>query len=244
MQCILIVVISKILLIIAQTKLKYKQMKYALNTFLFLLVMLTASAQKTGQIYYMQVAVEDELVENFSMSKEDGTFFTEYSERDEFPQDLADSVKKATAHFLSQSLNADVSAFYPKDNKPGVTFFGVDGYIPGLPKTNFKKASESTNSDYYIKIVGDINSGNIRLNLGTDDRFKKYKPRIKLTVKVYDKNKNKVWKKKIKLKKFGKLNEYNGKMVVFGNMYDYSKSETLSPLDISMIYLTALEEML
>ncbi|MGC9331939.1 MAG: hypothetical protein ACP5DZ_08710 [Bacteroidales bacterium] len=47
----------------------------------------------------MQVAVEDELVENFSMSKEDGTFFTEYSERDEFPQDLADSVKKATEHF-------------------------------------------------------------------------------------------------------------------------------------------------
>jgi hypothetical protein len=157
------------------------------------------------------------------------------SKRDEMPKQLIDSIKIKTEIAFANKLQMPVKMCF--NRLQSETFLMHPGTIGGLPFNTFKRAKEDCpNNSRYISLDVDI------LSSGSSSSFSpvtktKSKPYIVLYVKVYDENKNEVWKKNIKIKDFEKLRS----STIHYGIVDVTNSAILSPLDIYEMYLKGLD---
>ena len=191
------------------------------------------SKKKTGYIYYFNLDIEDKLVDEIKVEDKSRNWLSGYSERQEFPDSLKRAMRSETAELLSSYLEYDVICY--KKNRGNSILTPVDTI---LPMYNLGTVYKDHPNNYYIYIWANITDGGWAIDYG--DGKTKAKPQIKLVLKVFNSNKDKILKKEIKIKDFRKLRsetKYEGSVKTV-------RSETLTPMDIYMMYTLALRNLI
>ena len=210
-------------------------------TLLFCCIFLFLNAQneKSG-IFKIYIHIEPELVTEINKKYTDRKFLSEVSTSAVFPEHLLDSIKVISEASLSSKFNSKAECIYKKSKKGKVlSSIGANGELEGMPVNTLKNAILNNNKDHYISISAYITSNGKKSVL--DPKWSsKVKPMIKLMVKIQDIDKKIIWKKNIVLQDFSELRSVSrtrGTIV-------RTKRETLSPVDIFLMYELALIELL
>lgn len=214
-----------------------------LKTMLIIASMFATSIAYTqsGAVYSFYFKVDPELTDYIQM--DDHTkWFSGFSESDEMPEELIDSIKMKTEQAFTSKLEMPVEmCFHVYKSKMHFTSEGINGVLIGLPEsTTFKRGKEDCpQNSRYIKLDVQIYaSGGSSITMGKTKT--KLKPKVQVTAKVFDENKKVVWKKQVVLKDFKKLRSetryYEG--------YDITKSEVLNPVDIYVMYRMGLDKLM
>ena len=201
---------------------------------------LTTFSQK-GAIFQFSFYIDPHLTESLSVEDTAKHWFSGYSMGEAIPQDVLDLIKNQSTKAFSEKFKMPVTLCYHK-NKKGkeVESVEVDGYLGGLPSNTFKMAKEgdcpgiSSFIDIDFNISGD---GEEKIN---GIKSNKIKPRVEISAKVYNENKDVIWKNRTSIKNFGELRfseKYEGSVVK-------RDSETLTAYDIYVMYITALEKLM
>jgi len=201
-------------------------------------VMDPGKVEKAG-IYYLNIKLAEELITNYKVKNNSRNYLNGYSDLVFIPDDLIDSIKILTEKLCGPRFHVDAECIYKTSEKGNVITTSGFGSIEGLPINTFKGAQAVTNMKYYIKIDVNIFDGGQAIIIG-DGKKSKMKPKVTAFIKVYDVDKNLVWKNRATLKKFGSLRTNERTR---GNV-TRTYSETLSPYDIYMIYELTLIELL
>ena len=138
----------------------------------------------------------------------------------------------------SERLNADVSCIY-KTSKKGkkITTVGANDELEGMPINTFKNAINEKH-DYYVRLDIQMNAGGRPITL-VGSKKSVFKPVVTAIIKVYDRDKEVIWKNRVTLKDFSTL---RSKTKSYSNGVSITRSETLEPEDIFHIYqLTMIE---
>ena len=120
-----------------------------------------------------------------------------------------------------------------------ITTIGTTGELEGMPVNTLKKAISTGNKDQYIKVSAYI-SGQGRMPVEGFSNKTQIKPKVEILVQVYGKDKKLLFKKEATLDNFASLRSVTRTRGAITR----TKSETLSPVDIVMMYEMALEEAL
>lgn len=180
-----------------------------LSIILFSLVTLISAqiyAQSSAGIFYISFRMDEELMNDLSVSFNDRNFLSGYSEKPAFPESLIDSVKLSIESTVSEALKSKAACIY-KLNKKGnnVTTLGMNGELEGMPVDTKKNAMKMNEKNYYVRV--DINvtgKGGVSVTL-PDGKRSKLKPAISLNISAFDELGNKVYDEKSKLSEFGVL---------------------------------------
>ena len=207
----------------------------------FLLIVRTqAQDEVKGAIYSLSFFVDQELTTERSIHTDNRNFLNGMSESEIFPDNLKDSIMIFAERKLSKEFKMGIEAIRPKERK-GISFGPSPGYIDGLPFNMLNKMlkQEKKYEKYFDISFHVYPSGGVEIDLPGGKRSK-VKPKVDMIIRVFDQNKNKIWKQDITLKKFGKLRQIsknNGRGVTV------KESETLSPEDLYSMYVMTMEEL-
>ena len=198
-----------------------------------------ASTQGAG-IYWLYVHMAEALTTEYAVEVTDRNVLNSYRESAIFPDALLDSVRTTAETLCAAKLGLPVDCIY-KLNKKGerITTIGTNNELEGMPTNTIKGAVECAARQRYIRIDVLMNTGGKAIILGPD-KFSKIKPIVDATIKVSDADGNEVFKNKVTLKDFSALRAVERTR---GNVIK-TRSETLGPEDIYMIYVLALEQLL
>ncbi|MEO8149262.1 MAG: hypothetical protein ABI723_16570 [Bacteroidia bacterium] len=203
-------------------------------------LMLASKAQQAGSIFYLSFRIDPELTEYFKVDDKSRNWFSVYSESDAMPDEIIDSIKHKTESAFTVKLGMPVTLCYRKNNKgENVGSTTIGGFIENLPDNTFNKGKEvCPQSTRYIYLSAQIAPGGTSITIG--NKKSKAKPMIKLIAKVYDADKNEVWKNDATIKDFAKL---RSETRYYGSV-EITSAETLTPYDIYAMYLMALDELM
>lgn len=218
------------------------------NNTLFALFVLLASqfaVGQTGIIYNFMFRIDDELTTQTAIQNKDHKILN-IATIEEMPKELSDTIALVSEQFLSGVLGAEVNSLMPEEK---LVMAALPEHLMYLPGNTLNKAIKTESKDYYINISCYVAaSGGTTISLGKES-YSKVKPKVTLTIDVYDKDKNKVKEGKVVLKDFEKLRSHS-----FENTYDVyglkettdevTVSETLNSNDILRMYLMALEQVI
>ncbi|MCX7696691.1 MAG: hypothetical protein N2Z72_03230 [Bacteroidales bacterium] len=211
--------------------------------FLTFVVSVWAYAQTRAVIYSMRIKVDPALVEEVKIST-NKPLTGSFSFRECFPDTLTDFIIAKSEEILSRKFGVPFEAFYSYyKNGKKITTMGVYGELEGLPDNTYKKTVSSISANYYALIDAHLTGGGDFSIEFANGSVSKIKPQISVTVKVFDSNKKKVYARTVTLKKFGKLRSKTEYLVDprTGKTWAVKTSETLSPMDVVLIYLSGLE---
>lgn len=187
---------------------------------------------KTGGLYLLYFHMSDELTTEYEISTNKRTFLNSFSSSAIFPDSLLDSVRFLAERMTSERLEADVSCIY-KTSKKGktITTVGANDELEGMPTNTFKNAVNAGH-DYYIRLDIQMNAGGRSITL-PNKKKSKFKPVTTAIIKVYDSNKEVIWKNRVTIKDFSRLRSTTR---TNSNGVSFTRSETLEPEDIYRIY--------
>jgi hypothetical protein len=218
-------------------------MKHLISTFILTIslgigISFGQGDKKSTGIYNLYINISEELTTEFKATDNSRNFLNGYSESAIFPDNLLDSVRTITEVMLSEKLDSKVSCTY-KTNKKGkkISTVGANNELEGMPTNTFKNALTQSKFEQYAKVSVSYTTGGTSIDFGFSKRSK-VKPKVSITIVVFDRDKNEVWKGKANIKDFGKLRQVSrtrGDVTV-------KKSETLTPEDIFMMYEMVLIE--
>ena len=197
-------------------------------------------ATQDAGIYWLYVHMAPELTTEYAVEVTDRKVLSGYSESAIFPDALLDSVRVTAEALCAAKLGMKVDCIY-KLNKKGerITTVGANNELERMPSNTFKGAVASAARHRYIRIDVMMSTGGKAIVLGPDT-YSKIKPIVTATIKVDDAAGNEVFKNKVTLKDLSDLRSVErtrGNLVV-------TRSETLGPEDIFMIYEQALTQLL
>lgn len=213
------------------------------NIFTLTIMLLISSIIKaqSGSVYNLFFRVDQQLTDYFKAEDKSRAWFSGWSESESMPEQLIDSIKKITEERFTSKLGIPVRCCYRKNKKgENISTIGVSGIVEGLPSNTFSGGKEACpSSTRYISLDVQIySSGGTSITLV--NKTSKLKPKLQLTVKVYDENKVEIWKKQLVLVDFEKLRsvtQYYGKVEV-------TRSEVLNPYDLYAMYLMGLDKLM
>lgn len=218
-------------------------LKHYFHLLLFALISSSAMAQsdslisknnysKTGGLYHLYFQMSDELTTEYEVSTNKRIFLNSFSQSAIFPDNLLDSVRFLAEQMTSERLEADVSCIY-KTSKKGktITTVGANDELEGMPMNTFKNAVNA-NHDYYVRLDIQMNAGGRSITLANNKKST-FKPVVTAIIKVYDSNKEVIWKNRVTLKDFSEL---RSRTKFYSNGVSITRSETLEPEDIYRIY--------
>ncbi len=211
---------------------------------LFIIALLFAAAAtsaQSGAIYQFSFNIDPLLTEYLKVEDKSRNWLPEYSESETMPNQLIDSIKIKTEEAFAKKLNMPVKLCYHK-NKKGkeISSVGDFGNLEGLPTNTFNGAINDCpqNSHYIYLGVQIYSSGGSSITMVSTKT--KLKPRLQITIKVVDENKNEIWKKSIAVNDFSKIRSQTW----YHNSVEVTKSEVLSPYDIYTMYLMGLDKLM
>lgn len=208
--------------------------------FLFLVIFsLTGFAQK-GVIYQFSFRIDPDLTQYLSVENTSRNFLKGFSVEDDIPEDVMNSIKETAIQNFSTKFKKPISLCYYKNSKgKEIGGPGVEGFLEGLPENSFKRAkNDCPGSSIFIKLNVNISKDGESNIQGL--RNNKIKPKIEVEALVSDESKGEIWKNRTSIKNFGELRfskQYEGSVV-------RRDAETLTPYDIYVMYVTALEKLM
>ena len=214
-----------------------------LKSIIIISLMFVASlaCAQSGSVYSFIFRIDQELTDYIKVDDKSKMFLSGYSESDAMPEQLIDSIKLKTENAFTGKLMMPVKMCYHKNKKGNeVSSVGVNGFLEGLPSNNFSGGKEDCKgSSRFISLDVQIYaSGGTSVTIVNTKT--KLKPRLQIYAKVYDENKNEIWKKDISINDFAKLRSETS---YYGSV-DVTKSEVLTPFDIYAMYLMGLNELI
>lgn len=210
-------------------------------TLLTLILLSSQSYAQSGSVYFFNFNVEPELTEYLKIETSSRSWLNGMSESEIMPDSLLTEIKERADSAFTSILDIPVTMCY-RTNKKGeeVGSVGVFGTLEGFPDNTFKKGVENCpTSTHFIYIdVKIYSSGGSSVKMVK--KHSKLKPKLVITAKVLDADKNKVWNKKVVLKDFETLRA----VTEYYQSIEATHSETLSPFDIYAMYLMGMDELI
>ncbi|MFM7682843.1 MAG: hypothetical protein ACKO7P_08860 [Bacteroidota bacterium] len=218
------------------------------NLFLTLTILIInfASFCQKGVIYNFAFRIDDELVTQMKAQNKEHKLLN-IATIEEMPKELSDTILLITEKMLGKSLEAELFSMRPEDK---LIMAAVPQHLMYLPANMFKKAVKNNDElNYYVDISCHIAaSGGVEITLA-NNTYSKVKPKLSLTIKVYDKDKNELQTKEAKLKDFNKLrahtfNDTYGIQGLGENNYEITEAETINATDVLRMYVMGLTDAL
>jgi hypothetical protein len=166
---------------------------------------------------------------------------------EDMPKELSDTISLFSEKLLGDFLNATITSMRPEEK---LIMGALPEHLMYLPANTFKKALNTNgSSSLFIDIKCHIlASGGVKISLANES-FSKVKPKLILSIAVYDKEKQLLHSKEITLNNFEKLRSHTFEKTYgingLGQNTDLvTKSETINSNDVLRMYVMALSEAL
>lgn len=199
---------------------------------------------QSGVVYNFVFRIEDALVTQMKAQNKEHKILNLATVED-MPKELSDTILLATEQMLGEHLKATLTSMRPEEK---AVMGALPEHLMYLPANTFKKAVKTSDTlNYYVDISCHIAaSGGVKITLANNS-FSKVKPKLSLTIKVYDKEKELIEEKEVVLKDFEKLRSHTFEQTygIHGlgqNTDDITISETINSNDVLRMYVMGLVE--
>lgn len=203
-----------------------------------------AVSAQSGVIYNFSFRIDDELTTKMKAQNKDHKILN-LATIEDMPKELSDTILMITENMLGEMLNVELSSMTPEEK---AVMAALPEHLMYLPANRFKKAvKENADANVFVNISCHIAaSGGTKVSLGNKS-FSKVKPKLTLTIKAVDKEKEEVASKKVVLKDFEKLRSKTfektyGVKGLGQNTDEVTESETLNSNDVLRMYMMGLTE--
>jgi hypothetical protein len=197
----------------------------------------TKAQQPDAGIYFFQIKMDEEVATSYSVEDKTRNFLNGYGEGLAIEDRYLDSIVLATQKNLGALLNVQVEILSEK-RSAGISFSTTD-FLTQFAMWTFPYAKKkSPGKKYYIYEYMEISGERAIVSADLPGLTHKIKPRVDLWIKVFDKDKNKVYDEHVTLKDWGKLKEKTheeGGVTV-------KEREILNSEDVFTMYVAALNE--
>ena len=219
-------------------------MKHLFCTVLLALMCFSGNAQ-SGVIYNFSFRIDDELTTQMQVQNKDYKILN-ISTIEEMPKELSDTLILISEQMIGELLAAKITSMRPDEGK--LLSAALPEHLMHLPANTFKKATKTYDSlNVFVEIECYIAAtGGMKVAFG-EKSFSKVKPKLTLTIKVFDKEKNEIDSKKVVLKDFEKLRSKSfektyGIQGLVVNTDQVTISETINSNDVLRMYMMGLLE--
>jgi hypothetical protein len=221
-------------------------MKQLLLIITLVVIQFSGKAQSSGAIYNFAFRIDDELVTQMKAQNKEHQILNIATVED-MPKELSDTILLISESMLGDFLKAGLYSMRPEEK---LIMGALPEHLMYLPANTFKKAVKTTDTlAYYIDIDCHIAaSGGTKITLANES-FSKVKPKLSLTIKVYDNAKTLIHTKEAVLKDFEKLRSHTfeetyGIKGLGKNTDEVTLSETINSDDVLRMYVLGLIEAL
>lgn len=216
-------------------------MKHSLLILLLTLSCSLVNAQ-TGVIYNFSFRIDDELITQMKVQNKDYKILN-LSTIEDMPKELSDTLILISENMLGAFLDAKIVSMVPEEK---FLMGALPQHLMYLPANFFKKAAKTFDSlNIFIDIACYISaSGGVKITLANNS-YSKIKPKLSLSIKIYNKEKELIETKDVVLKDFEKLrsktfDETYGIKGLGQNTDEKTISETINSNDVLRMYVSAL----
>lgn len=201
---------------------------------------------QTGTIYNFAFRIDDALVTQMKAQNKDHKILNLATVED-MPKELSDTILLISENMIGDFLNTRIFSMRPEEK---LVMGALPEHLMYLPANTFKKAVKNYDTlACYVDIACHIAaSGGTKITLANES-FSKVKPKLSLTIKVYNKDKTLINSKEVVLKDFEKLRSHTfektyGIKGLAQNTDEVTISETINSNDVLRMYVLGLIEAL
>ena len=216
-------------------------MKHSLLILLLTLSCSLVNAQ-TGVIYNFSFRIDDELITQMKVQNKDYKILN-LSTIEDMPKELSDTLILISENMLGAFLDAKIVSMVPEEK---FLMGALPQHLMYLPANFFKKAAKTFDSlNVFVDIECYISaSGGVKITLANNS-YSKIKPKLSLSIKIFNKEKELIETKEVVLKDFEKLrsktfDETYGIKGLGQNTDEKTISETINSNDVLRMYVSAL----
>ena len=216
-------------------------MKHSLLILLLSLSCSLVNAQ-TGVIYNFSFRIDDELITQMKVQNKDYKILN-LSTIEDMPKELSDTLILISENMLGAFLDAKIVSMVPEEK---FLMGALPQHLMYLPANFFKKAAKTFDSlNVFVDIECYISaSGGVKITLANNS-YSKIKPKLSLSIKIFNKEKELIETKDVVLKDFEKLrsktfDETYGIKGLGQNTDEKTISETINSNDVLRMYVSAL----
>ena len=214
------------------------------NSLLILLLTLSCSAvnAQTGVIYNFSFRIDDELITQMKVQNKDYKILN-LSTIEDMPKELSDTLILISENMLGAFLDAKIVSMVPEEK---FVMGALPQHLMYLPANFFKKAVKTFDSlNIFIDIACYISASWGEKITFANNSYSKIKPKLSLSIKIFNKEKELIETKEVVLKDFEKLRsktfyETYGIKGLAQNTDEKTISETINSNDVLRMYVTAL----
>ena len=214
------------------------------HSLLILLITLSCSLvnAQTGVIYNFSFRIDDELITQMKVQNKDYKILN-LSTIEDMPKELSDTLILISENMLGAFLDAKIVSMVPEEK---FLMGALPQHLMYLPANFFKKAVKTFDSlNVFVDIECYISaSGGVKITLANNS-YSKIKPKLSLSIKIFNKEKELIETKDVVLKDFEKLrsktfDETYGIKGLGQNTDEKTISETINSNDVLRMYVSAL----
>jgi hypothetical protein len=216
-------------------------MKHSLLILLLTLSCSLVNAQ-TGVIYNFSFRIDDELITQMKVQNKDYKILN-LSTIEDMPKELSDTLILISENMMGAFLDAKIVSMVPEEK---FLMGALPQHLMYLPANFFKKAVKTFDSlNVFVDIECYISaSGGVKITLANNS-YSKIKPKLSLSIKIFNKEKELIETKDVVLKDFEKLrsktfDETYGIKGLGQNTDEKTISETINSNDVLRMYVSAL----
>ena len=216
-------------------------MKHSLLILLLTLSCSLVNAQ-TGVIYNFSFRIDDDLITQMKVQNKDYKILN-LSTIEDMPKELSDTLILISENMLGAFLDAKIVSMVPEEK---FLMGALPQHLMYLPANFFKKAAKTFDSlNVFVDIECYISaSGGVKITLANNS-YSKIKPKLSLSIKIFNKEKELIETKDVVLKDFEKLrsktfDETYGIKGLGQNTDEKTISETINSNDVLRMYVSAL----
>ena len=207
--------------------------------FLFSFISLGVIAQGSAGVYKMRWRIDKRLTTGFQMEIA-GQGTTQDYNRFRMSDYMRDLVVDEALSTLDYLLNSKTELIYRKQkNGNSITTYSSQESVGGLPRSTKRKAIKEFEQDLYVRVYINVGSYKTTVFGFLGNGAYRIRPIVTVKIKAFGPDRRKVYKKRVRLSDFEKLNSvsYN-----IGNT-TVTNSQTLNSEEIKEMVLKALQQM-
>jgi ABC-type proline/glycine betaine transport system ATPase subunit len=217
-----------------------------LLTIILLVAFYPFAFAQTGVIYDFAFRIDNELVTQMKAQNKDRKILN-LATVEEMPKELSDTILFLTESMIGAFKSSTISSMRPEEK---LVMAALPEHLMYLPANTFKKALKNNETaELFIDIACHLEAnGGVGISFG-NQTYSNVKPKISLTIKFFDKEKNLLDKKEAVLKDFEKLRSHTyektyGIQGLGQNTDEVTESETLNSNDVLRMFAMAITEAL
>ena len=214
------------------------------NLLLLLLITLSFSIvnAQTGVIYNFSFRIDDELITQMKVQNKDYKILN-LSTIEDMPKELSDTLVLISENMLGAFLDAKIVSMVPEEK---ILMGALPQHLMYLPANFFKKAAKTFDSlNIFIDIACYISASGGEKITFSNNSYSKIKPKLSLSIKIFNKEKELIKTIDVVLKDFEKLrsktfDETYGIKGLAQNTDEKTISETINSNDVLRMFVSAL----